>query len=813
MPSTVRIRIDGHVSSLLLLAVLAVTSFGSASAAGRQFEQPFVLADPSVISGITLTSDLDRDGVQDMVLMSPSVRVFHGNGDGTFREVQTFSPAGVWPALADLNGDLYPDLVWTIETNPSTVRVKLNNQDGTFGPELSILASGRSMHLQDVNGDGKRDMVYLETTNLMVRLGNGDGTFGAFANTYPTANTAQELEIADLNGDGKLDVVVINNNTLSSFLGNGNGTFQARIDLATSGSQDVALGDLNEDGKIDAVVGSTLGFVFFHLGNGDGSFGGANSLPSEPNRIQIALGDFNQDGHLDIAASGQNPASGQIIVTTLLGNGSGGFAPAASWDVAGAGTLQVGDLDGDGFTDLLMNNSLLFGNGDGTFGKIHRAATAADPEKVVLGDVDHDGDNDAVSANLSSSTVTVALGNGDGTLGTGASYATGTSPKAVALGDINHDLLLDIVTANGAGSVSVLTGLGGGAFAPKTDSAGVTPVRRRNDLDGDGNLDLIVGRQGALSVLRGQGNGSFLPQVNYQVIQGPLAVEVVDMNNDGKLDAVTWDRTSGPLGTSYILVYPGNGLGGFGNANAYPFAQSGGYTALATADLNADGKIDVLEGGDGGGATLHVFWGNGDGTIQVPGTSLGVSVANVAAGDVNNDGRMDLVITPFPSGGSWLQVLYGDGPGTFSKREFLGGGQNPLGVAIGFMHPAGAPDVVISNQVGNNIAVLLNRQPTVDVAPSRAPIATLSLRGHPNPARSGFVAEVRQANRVVAKVSIRDLSGRLIRSLRTGEIPSGVTSIPWDLTDERGRRVPSGLYIAEVRSGDGVAQTRLTVLR
>ena len=109
MPSTVRIRIDGHVSSLLLLAVLAVTELRiSQHAAGRQSEQPFVLADPSVISGITLTSDLDRDGVQDMVLMSPSVRVFHGNGDGTFREVQTFSPAGVWPALADLNGDLYP---------------------------------------------------------------------------------------------------------------------------------------------------------------------------------------------------------------------------------------------------------------------------------------------------------------------------------------------------------------------------------------------------------------------------------------------------------------------------------------------------------------------------------------------------------------------------------------------------------------------------------------------------------------------------------------------------------------------------------
>src|SRR5262245_6058582 len=108
--------------ALVLFALVALTSsrIAPALAAGRLFEQPFVLADPSVVGAITAVSDLNLDGVPDLVLMSSNtpVRVLRGNGDATYQEVQSFSPSGVWPALGDLNADTYPDLVWTVETNP-----------------------------------------------------------------------------------------------------------------------------------------------------------------------------------------------------------------------------------------------------------------------------------------------------------------------------------------------------------------------------------------------------------------------------------------------------------------------------------------------------------------------------------------------------------------------------------------------------------------------------------------------------------------------------------------------------------------------
>src|ERR1017187_9271397 len=123
--------------------------------------------------------------------------------------------------------------------------------------------------------------------------------------------------------------------------------------------------------------------------------------------------------------------------------------------------------------------------------------------------------------------VSVLLGNGDGTFQSFKFYGdAGEQTFAVALGDFNHDGILDVVTANvDVNSVSLLLGNGDGTFQPHVDfpvgngAFGLTVA----DFNGDGNLDLAVsnGNVNSVSILLGTGTGSFQPQVQYITPNSP----------------------------------------------------------------------------------------------------------------------------------------------------------------------------------------------------------------------------------------------------------------------------------------------------
>jgi hypothetical protein len=530
----------------------------------------------------------------------------------------------------------------------------------------------------------------------------------------------------------------------------------------------------------------------------------------------VAVGDLNQDAHLDIAVAQQisGVGSGVFGVSTSMGNGHGTFDPMTLWDVGSNGPLVVGDLDGTGSPDLFVDNSLLLGNGDGTFGKLRRAATGAGPRRVALGDVDGDGNPDVVSANTGASTVTVALGSREGGISTSASYATDATPNAVVLADLDHDLKLDIITANGAGTVSILRGLAGGVFAPKADLAvgSLAYDVEAPDMNGDGNLDLVVGRSGAVSLFRGVGDGTFLTPANATVQTGARAVEVADMNGDGKLDVVSSDQSATMIPTASVHVYLGDGMGGLASGTVYSMSQ-GAAGPLELADLNGDGKVDVIAGS--GGANVVTLLGNGDGMLQTP-VNLGIPVASdVAAGDFDDDGHVDLAVA-FSTGNPlpYVQALYGDGTGAFPRREYLGGGSSAYGVAIGNMDLQARPDIVLCNRDGNDVTVLLNRSSVVGVGPSGwTKTVALSIAGHPNPVREKYVAEVHLSHGAYASVTIRDLAGRLVRSLQEGTLPAGPSRVVWNLVDERGTRVRSGVYFVEVSSEGLRARSRFVVLR
>lgn len=181
-------------------------------------------------------------------------------------------------------------------------------------------------------------------------------------------------------------------------------------------------------------------------------------------------------------------------------------------------------------------------------------------------------------------------------------------------------------------------------------------------------LILLSGFASAQSVL------SFAPVVTYSSGGfAALSSAVADLNGDGKIDLVVTNIGSGPVGSVSVLL--GNGDGTFQSSNTY---DSGGHEAyfVAIADVNRDGKPDLVVAntcGDGSctNGTISIFLGNGDGTFQ-PATTFSSGADGtftVAIADMNGDGKLDLVVSDQfgVNGDGVVGVLLGNGDGTFQS--------------------------------------------------------------------------------------------------------------------------------------------------
>jgi hypothetical protein len=337
------------------------------------------------------------------------------------------------------------------------------------------------------------------------------------------------IVVSDFNNDGQSDIAVVETDYISLLLSNGDGTFQPALRFFRGGGPGVdraAVGDFNGDGAIDlAVTSQGTNQVGVLLGNGDGSFQTVRTfhtgLPDAGfGPGPVAVGDFNNDGIPDLAIVNDADDIGSV----LLGNGDGTFqGPGLAFLAYGA--VAVADFNGDGLQDVAAiydRPSISLGYGDGTF-RPPRFFTAHDvPFSLAPGDINGDGRQDIVVANVVSSDVSVLLGNGDGTVQSAINYGTGTAPWQVLLNDFNSDGLLDVATANrGSNDVSVLLGNGDGTFqAAQNFAAGDVPGSLAvGDFNGDGIPDLAVLAfvgSNVVSVLLGVGDGTF---------QAPLCIQ------------------------------------------------------------------------------------------------------------------------------------------------------------------------------------------------------------------------------------------------------------------------------------------------
>jgi hypothetical protein len=327
--------------------------------------------------------DFTGDRLPDLVMatlsisgLSPvgDVTVWRGQRDATFTALPP-AVAGISPrvvAVGDVNADGQLDVA-VATSSPNTPIMLLGRGDGTFQalPAAALGGLPAVLTLGDVNGDGRPDVVVATSlpNALSIGLSRGDGTFQALPPTA-LAGIPSALALADFNGDGKLDLFVTTSspNTVTIFLGRGDGTLAVKAVVAVSSTpRAVAVGDFNGDGRTDVAVtsvsgsGSTgTGSVTMLLGQGDGTFQTGATVEVGNDVGAVAVGDFNGDCRGDLSVISVNlSGTSTRSITVLLGQGDGTFAPLPAVPVgpslsstSSAGSLLVGDANGDGITDL-----------------------------------------------------------------------------------------------------------------------------------------------------------------------------------------------------------------------------------------------------------------------------------------------------------------------------------------------------------------------------------------------------------------------------------------------------------------------------
>jgi glucose/arabinose dehydrogenase len=196
----------------------------------------------------------------------------------------------------------------------------------------------------------------------------------------------------------------------------------------------------------------------------------------------------------------------------------------------------------------------------------------------------------------------------------------------------------------------------------------------------------------------GTPSGLFGAPAPYAVGTNPHGVVAADVNADGKRDLVVANA-----GGNSVSVLLGNGNGTFGAAST--FATGTRPKSAAVADLNGDGKPDLVSANQNANS-VSVLLGNGDGTFQ-PKVDYGTcsKAHEVAVGDVSGDGRRDLAVACWD--GSVIDVLLGNGDGTFAAATSYGAGSAPHSIVIEDFNADGKGDLAVANHSSNNVSVLL----------------------------------------------------------------------------------------------------------
>lgn len=346
--------------------------------------------------------------------------------------------------------------------------------------------------------------------------------------------------------------------------------------------------------------------------------------------------------------------------------------------IAGTAPLALvsADFNKDGKLDLAVTNddskmTVLLGAAQGGFRQPISFNSASRFTALTTGDFNGDGNPDLAATFFGrSNNVVVHLGTGTGTFGAQRIFSADALPSALAVADFNGDNKQDLAVANeDTNNVSILFGAGDGSFGQAVNVGGFPrPFRplsiTAGDFTGDGKPDVAVTSSNSLEIIPGNGQGGFGALINLAAGIDPRFITADDLNSDGRLDLVVGNTFEG---RSNILILLANASGGFNAPANVTLTQlpSGAIPRLAVGDLNADGKKDLVATIS---STTSIIPLLGDGTGKFTPTASytsGLTPNAAVIGEFTGDGKADVIaVVPGRTNGNGLLSLFpGNGTG------------------------------------------------------------------------------------------------------------------------------------------------------
>jgi hypothetical protein len=572
----------------------------------------------------------------------------------------------------------------------------------------------RGVASADFDGDGWLDVAQANTgsNTVTVLLNHHDDRL---VRAFDIAVGAGPFDIttADFNRDGIADLAVADADgaAISILIGRGDGRF-TRSDIATGtsrGPRGITAGDVDGDGTADLVYSAFDGGTLTVLhGDGRGAFATSAALPAPSQPQGVAIADVDRDGHADIAVA--TVASGLMIWSWH----AGGYTARTITGEPHLNVLAVGDLNSDGWPDVAAASTdrgrvAIYLGGRSGLVYARSYTVDADPRGIAIADLDLDGAPDVITASRGTSTINVLAADPAhrGSFLPRLAIAAGHGSRAVVAADFNHDGLVDLVTGNQySANASALTNVthflrAGYSFGRLVLPAGAALANSRGalsagrgfaaaDFNRDGLTDFAQHVDGADSVAVILNGGTTVTLAGPAPYSGHV---IDDFNGDGNPDVMYFASPDASDDTT-IVTFLGNGQGAF-TTSPVTHAPAMPLAACTAGDMNRDGRRDLVctERGevDSINGALHVLIGNGNGTFRLSPAVAGATGVDPQLADLNGDGRLDVVLA------GTGQVWFGDGAGGLIRGTGLPEGFNPgWRIAVVDLNHDRYPDLVTS---------------------------------------------------------------------------------------------------------------------